>query len=450
MGETDATEGDGGEGGDGAEGGSEARFLLLCALTGLGAGLVGSLFLLGIDALLVWPRRLAGELSGLPLVAASAAITMTMTLLAVALVRGYAPEASGSGVQEIEGAMVGKRRLRWRLVLPVKLFGGLIALGSGLALGREGPTIHMGASVGAALSETYRTSETERRGLLASGAGAGLASAFNAPVGGVLLVIEEMREEFPNNLRTYLGLLVAAVVATSVTQAITGTGPMMPVAAEMPPLGLLPAFLLLGLGVGLVGVLLNASLLRLLDFAARTARWSPYLYPAVIGLAVGTLLVVLPQSVTGGEHVVVELGAQHVALGALVLLSVVRFATLVGSYSSGVPGGIFAPMLALAFCLGLAFAEAADLLLPDIGIDPAAFAICAMGGLFVASVRAPLVGAVLILELTGAYVLMLPIVLTCATAELVAQRCGGRPIYALLLERTLALEARAKGQPAGE
>lgn len=424
--------------------GPDARFLFLSALTGIGAGFVGSLFLLGIDALLVWPQRLARELSGLPLIAASAAVTMTLTLVAVAIVRRFAPEASGSGVQEIEGAMVGLRTLRWRRVLPVKLFGGLMSIGSGLALGREGPTIHMGASVGAALSETFRTNDLERRGLLASGAAAGLASAFNAPAGGVLLVTEEMREEFPPSFRTYAGVIVAAIAATIVTQAMTGTGAMMPLQADMPALSLLPAFLILGVVVGLIGVLLNRGLLGMLDLAARMARWSPYIYPAVVGLAVGALLVLLPQSVTGGEKVVLELGAQQVALGALVLLAVVRFATLVGSYSSGVPGGIFAPMLALAFCVGLAFGEAARILLPEFGVEPVAFAICAMGGLFVASVRAPLVGVVLTLELTGAYALMLPIILTCATAEIVAQWRGGRPIYGQLLDRTLAAEGRSR------
>lgn len=416
----------------------ESRYLILAAAVGVGAGVVGSLFHLGIDALLVWPQRLGQVLSGPALILAAAFITMTCSVLAVAIVRRFAPEAGGSGVQEIEGAMVGLRTVRWRRVLPVKFFGGLLSIGSGLVLGREGPTIHMGASVGAALSERFRTNELERRGLLASGAAAGLACAFNAPLGAVLFVIEETRKEFPHTFRTYLGVGVAAVMATYVTQWMTGIGADLPLTVSTAPLSLLPSFLLLGVVMGFLGVVLNASILRALDLAAASARRSPYLYPAIVGAAVGALMVVMPQSVTGGERLIEGLGAQNLAVGALFLLAAVRFATMVGSYSSGVPGGIFAPILSLAVCVGFAFGETVHVLFPNLGIDPLAFAICAMGGLFAASVRAPIVGVALTVELTGSYSLVLPVMVTCLTADIFAQWCGGRPIYAQLLDRTLA------------
>jgi CIC family chloride channel protein len=422
----------------------DARYLVLALLVGLGAGVVGSLFHLGIDAALGWPDRLRQVLSGPALVLAAAAITMACTVLAVAIVRRFAPEASGSGVQEIEGAMIGLRPLRWRRVLPVKLVAGLLALGSGLVLGREGPTIHMGASVGAALSEWARTSELERRGLLASGAAAGLACAFNAPLGAVLFVIEETRKQFPHTFRTYLGVGVAAVAATAVTQAATGMGADLPLAAGAPPLTLLPAFLFLGVLTGVLGVVLNAGLIRALDLAARTARRSAYLYPAVVGAVVGALVILLPDAATGGESLIRAFASQSPAIGVLVLLATIRFALMVASYSSGAPGGIFAPILSLAVCVGLAFGEAARLLLPEIGIDPLVFAICAMGGLFAASVRAPIVGVALTLELTGSYALVLPVMLTCVTADIVARACGGRAIYSQLLDRTLAAAGAAR------
>lgn len=122
---------------------------------------------------------------------------------------------------------------------------------------------------------------------------------------------------------------------------------------------------------------------------------------------------------------------------------------MVASYSSGVPGGIFAPILTLAMCVGLAFGEVARLWMPESDIVPLAFGIVAMGGLFTASVRAPIVGVALTLELTGSYGLVLPLMLTCVVSDLAAQWTGGKPIYAQLLERTLA-HAGIKRKPEPE
>jgi len=413
------------------------RFAALAVATGVLAGALGSAFHLLIDLLSAWPAWLAQAVSGTGLVVAAALVTMTCAVTAAYLVRRFAPEAGGSGIQEIEGAMSGVREVRWLRVLPVKFFGGLIAISSGMVLGREGPTIHLGASAGAALADRYGVSELERRGLLASGAAAGLACAFNAPLASVLFIIEETRKQFPYTARTYLGVFLAVIAGTAVTQFIGGTVPDLQLKALDVSLTLLPAFLLLGAVLGAVGVALNASILGTVAFASRShAQW-PYIYPAVVGGLVGALMIVAPLAVTGGEVVIHELVAKSPGMGLLLMLAVVRFVTMVGSYSSGVPGGIFAPILALAVCIGLAFGDALGWLLPTAGATPVAFAIAAMAGLFTASVRSPIVAVVLALELTGSYVLCLHVMATCVAAEMSAKACGGRPIYEQLLERTL-------------
>ncbi|MFC5384949.1 H(+)/Cl(-) exchange transporter ClcA [Aquamicrobium segne] len=418
----------------------QASYIVLAALVGLLAGIIGSLFHLAINAAVLWPNHLRQWLDGPLLVLSAALITMTLTLAAVFMVRRIAPEASGSGVQEIEGAMEGLRVVRWAKILPVKFFGGIIAIGSGLVLGREGPTIHIGASIAAMLSSTIRLSKIERRGLLAAGAAAGLACAFNAPIAGILFVIEETRKQFPYNFFTYMGIIAASLLAVLMTQLIGGMAPDMTLFSPEMPLGLLPAFAALGCVLGLVGVILNTSILHALNFAGWMHERTPYLYPALAGLCIGALFILLPKTVTGGESVVMELVTEKPALLLLLALALIRFATMVGSYSSGVPGGIFAPILALAACLGLAFGTVVESLLPSFGGVTTAFAIAAMGGLFTASVRAPIVGIVLTLELTGAYQLTMPLLATCLVANLVAQWLGGKPIYEQLLERTLQQE----------
>lgn len=419
----------------------EARYMALAVLVGTMAGLIGSLFHLLVDRLIVWPQLLERVASGWPLAGMSALVTMACTVLALFMVRRFAPEAGGSGVQEIEGALAGLRPVRWRRVLPVKFFAGLLALGSGLVLGREGPTIHMGASAAAATVDCFHTTELERRGLLASGAAAGLACAFNAPLAAVLFIIEETHKEFPYTFRTYLGVIFAAIASTVVTQIMVGTRPTLPLLLPSlsadAPLTLLPSFLLLGALLGVIGVALNRSILWAMDFSARSQKRAPYAYPAAVGLLSGALLVLSPMTVTGGESVILDLVSQNSTIAVLLALGAIRFVTMVGSYSSGVPGGVFAPILALACCIGLAFGQATALVLPDSGMAPLAFAIVAMGGLFTASVRAPIVGVALTLEITGSYALVLPLMVACVTASLVAQWCGGRPLYAELLDRTL-------------
>jgi CIC family chloride channel protein len=418
----------------------QARYLALAVGVGVLAGAIGSVFHLVINALLDWPAHLRAAVDGPMLVVVAALITMAVTVGVVALVRHTAPEAGGSGVQEVEGAMGGLRDIHWTRVLPLKFFAGAAAIGSGLVLGREGPTIHIGASVAAMFAERFGLDATERSGLLAAGAAAGLACAFNAPVAGVLFVIEETRRQFPYRSSTYMGVIIAAVLATVMTRLIGGLGPDLSLPAPATPLALLPLFVLLGCLLGWVGVVLNAAILGALAFAGAAQARTPYLYPAAVGLVVGALLALIPVLVREQPGVV-----------ALLLLALVRFGTTVGSYSTGVPGGIFAPILSLAGCVGVAFAALVSALAPHWGVMPAAFAIAAMGGLFTASVRAPLVGVVLTLELTGAYEVTLPLLTTCLSANLVAQWLGGKPIYAQLLERTLTMAGiNAIARPAND
>ncbi|WP_176083920.1 H(+)/Cl(-) exchange transporter ClcA [Martelella sp. HB161492] len=417
--------------------GAQARYIALALLAGSLAGIFGSLFHLTIKQLITWPTHLANHTSGVTLVLLSALIAMAVTVLSVFIVRRFAPEAGGSGVQEIEGAMENLRPVRWQRVLPVKFIAGIAALSSGLVLGREGPTIHIGASFSAAIAQFFRVSDTERRGLLGAGAAAGLACAFNAPLAAILFIIEETHNQFPYTFRTYVGVIVAALASTVATEIIGGTAPDLSMVVAEPSLTLIPAFILLGIVLGVIGVSLNASLMHMTAFSAKLHRRVPYLYPAIVGLAVGACFILLPQAVTGGETLIMQLSMHRPALLLLLVLAVMRYFTMVASYSTGTPGGIFAPMLALAICIGLSFGSVLEMVFPTVGISALAFGMAAMGGLFAASVRAPVVGVALTLELTGSYTMTLPLIATCVTANLVAQWIGGQPIYEQLLKRTL-------------
>ncbi|MBO1077019.1 H(+)/Cl(-) exchange transporter ClcA [Roseomonas marmotae] len=421
----------------------QARFVALALIAGALTGVFGGLFHVFIDQIIEWPAWMARHAEGWRLIGACAVITMAATVFAVFVTRRFAPEAGGSGVPEIEGAIDGIRQVRWERVLPVKFIAGVAAIGSGLVLGREGPTIHMGGSAALAVTDIFGVKGVDRQALLAAGAGAGLACAFNAPMAAVLFVIEETRKQFPYTFRTYMGVFAAAITGTAVSQLISGARPELPLAAGQAALASLPLFALMGAMLGVVGVLFNRCIMSMLDFTAACQKRAPYAWPALVGLIVGALLVIAPRTVTGGERVISEIALVTPGLAVLLMLVAARFVTSVSSYSTGTPGGIFAPILTLAACLGIAFGLLAQMALPGtfsgMGLTPVSFGIVAMAALFSASVRAPAVGVVLVMELTTSYALTLPTLTACLSASLVAQWLGGRPIYGQMLERTLAL-----------
>ncbi|MFD2031750.1 H(+)/Cl(-) exchange transporter ClcA [Ancylobacter dichloromethanicus] len=368
-----------------------------------------------------------------------------MTVVSLWLVRRFAPEASGSGVPEIEGAMEGLREVHWHRVLPVKFVAGLLSLSSGMVLGREGPTIHIGASVAKAASDLMKWSGEDMRGLLAAGGAAGLAAAFNAPLAAVLFVIEETRRQFPYSSRTYIAVVLASIASAIVTEYLTGNRPYMLLEATAIPYGWLPAFALLGLILGGAGFVFNRTLVWSLDHVRRFGMRSLfYIFPTFVGLTVGVLMFVRPEATQGGELLAVQLTKESLPLGMLAFVVLLRFVMTMASYSTGVAGGIFAPILALATTIGLCYGTTLDLFFDLPYQAHTTFAIAAMGGLFAATIGAPLVGMVLVLELTSAYAVLVPVMICAIFAHMAFLALGGRPIYEILLERTLAIEAEAR------
>ena len=368
--------------------------------------------------------------------------------MAFLLTRYVAPEAAGSGVPEVEGALEGLRAVRWRRVLPVKFLGGVLGLSSGLVAGREGPTIHMGAAIGAALAEKLKLKQLDLHTLLAAGAAAGLSAAFNAPLAAVLFVIEETRKQFRYTFRSYVAVIAASAASAFGMELVGGTAPPLRIDTAAMPLLLLPTFMVLGAGLGVLGVLFNRTLVIALDWRAATFKRVPFLFALIVGAAVGALSIVLPFAVGGGETLMPRMVVSDLPILTLLLIAVVRFVGTMASYPVGVPAGIFSPMLAFATMVGLIVGALIEMALArtSLGVPPligAAYAVAAMGGLFSATIRAPLVGVVLAVELTGGYELILPLIVTCVTAHVVAEYLGGRPIYEVLLERGLRLSGQA-------
>lgn len=420
--------------------------LLWSLLVGALTGFVGGVFQIALAKFADLKDALMGMISGVPVLplVASIALSAVMVFLALFLVRRFAPETGGSGVQEMEGALDGVRPVRWKRVLPVKFVAGLLSLGSGLVMGREGPTIQMGGNLGKMISDFTKINKDDSHTLIAAGAGGGLAAAFNAPLAGILFVFEEMRPEFKYTFLSVQSVLIACAAADIVLRILMGQQPdiIMPM-LPVPPLMSLWLFLVFGFIFGIFGFIFNRLLVSTLNFFSGLKGWM-YTYTGVfVGGLIGALVFLFPDTIGGGYVVIPKAISGSIPVMILLLLFFIRFGTTMISYGSGATGGIFAPMLALGTLFGMWFGHFAHYIFPEMVVRPEVFAVAGMAALFCATVRAPLTGIVLTIEMTGNYWLILPLIVTCMTASIVAQGLGGKPIYTVLLKRTLDL-AEAK------
>ncbi|WP_213991576.1 H(+)/Cl(-) exchange transporter ClcA [Sodalis sp. dw_96] len=418
--------------------------LLMAALVGVIVGVVGVVFEKAVDwviagrvaALAVLPRH------WLVLGPASFVASALLAVIGYYLVRRFAPEAGGSGIPEIEGALEELRPVRWWRVIPVKFLGGMGTLGAGMVLGREGPTVQLGGNIGRMVLDIFRLRGAEaRHSLLATGAAAGLTAAFNAPLAGILFILEEMRPQFRYNLISVKAVFIGVIMSSIVFRLFNGERSVIDVGKlAYAPVNTLWLYLLLGLLFGMVGVVFNQLIFRTQDLFLRLHNGRYYkilLVGGVLGGMCGVLGLIRPEAAGGGFGLIPIAAAGHYSAGVLLFLFIARMATTLLCFGSGAPGGIFAPMLALGTLLGTAFGMVGGAIFPHYDLQPGTFAIAGMGALFAASVRAPLTGIVLVLEMTDNYQLILPMIITCLGATLVAQFLGGKPLYSSILARTL-------------
>jgi len=419
-----------------------SRLLALVAsglAVGALAGLVGSAFNLALVAaeqfrgsLIDWAHRNPGLGWLVPVfVAAGAAFAARW------LVGRYAPEASGSGVQRVEAIIRGGAVSLKPAILPIKFVGGVLALGAGLALGREGPTVQMAATIGQAWARVFKLRPVDHRALLAAGAGAGLAAAFNAPLAGVIFVFEELLRRF--ELRVAVATLSACSGGLVIMRTLIGDR----LVFAVPPIvvDLFPGyflFLAFGVVMGALGMVYSRMVVAGLDISDRMLRVRPEMQAAVVGGVFGLLALFAPGVIGGGESQVQAMLVGSDTVVTIAILFAVRFVLGPLSYAPGLPGGLFAPLLVVGAAAGLLFGKGLESTIPALTPPLAALAAVGMGALFVAVVGAPLTGIALVVEMTGATTLFVPLLTACAGALAVPALLGGRPIYDTLRDRDAA------------
>lgn len=367
-----------------------------------------------------------------------AAVIWFATLLGMAflvsLLIKRQPMISGSGIPQVEGEISGNLKQNWLQVILYKILGGILCIFGGLSLGREGPSIQIGAMTGKGISKLLRRLHVEEKFLITCGASAGLAAAFNAPLAGIMFALEEIHKNF--SVSVLFSVMAASVTADFVSKYVFGLQPVFHFAVDsLIPLQHYWLIILLGVLIGILGAFYNFCILKSQDFYQKIKKpfrlALPFLTAGVLGFA-------LPQ-VLGSGHGMIDLLAEgKLWVSAIIILLVVKFLFSMLSFGSGAPGGIFFPLLVLGAFIGGAYGMSAVKLL---GLDPHLvnnFIIIAMAGYFTAIVRAPITGIVLISEMTGSFSHLLSLSVVSIVAYVTADLLRSAPIYESLLSRILA------------
>ena len=348
----------------------------------------------------------------------------------------WEPMISGSGIPQVEGEIAGRLSQNWKRVLPAKFAGGFLCMLGGLSLGREGPSIQLGARAGQGISRALGRGKREEKFLMTCGASAGLSAAFHAPLAGMMFAVEEIHKTF--SIPILLPVMTASVTADYIASHILGLDPVFRFQITKYLLqNYYWLLILLGILVGVSGVFYNWGMLK----AQELYRKIPFMKETgrllIAFLTAGVLGIVMPWVLGSGSGLIVSLTQGEMVLGMVVLTLVMKFLFSAVSFGSGAPGGIFFPLLILGALIGAVFAMAG---VEFFGLAPVYvnnFVLLGMTGFFTAIVRAPLTGIILLFEMSGSISQMLSLSIVSVTAYIVATLMRSEPIYDSLLKRIL-------------
>lgn len=401
----------------------EKIFLLLSLVISALVGLV-------VVAFVVLTERLGGILL------TAGAAQRAMSPLVGSLVGGWLlfkffPDARGSGIPQTRVALVLQRGFISLRTIIGKFICSSISLGSGVALGREGPSVHIGAGIASVAGRRLGLSEEQVRSLIPVGTAAAIAAAFNTPLAAVLFTLEEILADL--HARVVGSVVIGAATSWIVLRLLLGDEPLFHVPAYqlVHPL----EFVLYAL-LGLLGGLVSTAFVKLLlwqrtAFLKAPEPWKPFT-PAAGGLVVGLLALVAPGVLGVGYSLVGDALNGQMALKMMLLLLVLKLVATATCYSSGNAGGIFGPSLFIGAMLGGAVGQIAHSLLPDLTGNAGAYALVGMGAAFAGIVRTPMTSVIMIFEVTRDYTIIVPLMIANLCSYLLAQKLQKQPIYEAL------------------
>ncbi|MGH9498609.1 MAG: chloride channel protein [Terriglobales bacterium] len=406
----------------------ETFFLILSVFIGVFSGLAVVCFRFAID----WCRiYLVGSGANPSTIRLLLAPSLAGLVIAVLVIHVF-PLARGSGVNQTKAALYiynGYIPLRTAVG---KFITSALAIGSGHSLGPEDPSLQIGASLASALGRRMRLSRDRMRLIAPVGAAAGLAAAFNAPISAVLFVIEEVIGRWTAGI---LGSVVLSAVSSVVVMRwFLGSESLF----RIPPVHLerpseLIAYSILGVVGGLASVAFSSGVALLRPRCRVLPRWTQYLQPALAGLLIGLIAVLgAPQVMGAGYGYIDEAMHGQFTWQVLAILAGLKIIATLLSFVSGVPGGMFAPTLFIGAMLGAAVGGAEHVVLPHLSGSPGTYALVGMGVLFAGFLRAPMTSVFMVLEVSGNYSIIVPVIVANTLAYVISRGLQPTAIFDVL------------------
>ena len=413
---------------------NEALFLVVRGLeVGIFAGLVAVLYRYmlsfaetGLEKVLEYvhqnPSRIALWL-----------ILLAILGVFVYFINKWEPDASGSGIPQVNAEIKGRLNPNWWKVILAKLIGGTTSVFSGLSLGREGPSVQLGGMAAKGVAKITKADKTTELRMISCGAGAGMAAAFNSPLAGTMFVMEEIHHSFDKNILC-MGI-VSTVVADYISKLFFGQNTIFNYKTVTFPLRYYWILILLGIIIGLCGVAYTQLMLKAQELYKKITKIPQYIKLPIVFVLSGVIGLVLPQVLCGGHSMVSLLMTERPEIKTMFFLLAAKFLFGALCFACGAPGGTLYPLCVLGTYLGAAFGS---IILKYTGLPAGLweeFAVIGMAGFFSATVKSPITGIVLVFELTGNMDNLLPLATVALISYAISNTLGSEPIYEALLGR---------------
>ena len=402
--------------------------IFLCFVVGIFSGIIVGSYTLILKKMTIFREFFTTNL-GFPKIIIGITVFILLGLAIQFMISKY-PLISGSGIPQVSGLLTKKVKFKWLGELITKFVGGILAIGAGMSMGREGPSVHLGALVGSGIKKLTRRSEVEEKYLVTCGASAGISSTFNAPLAGVIFSLEEIHKFFSPLL--LICVMVASGTSNFVSRMILGSHTSFQynfiLPKDIPYYVIALVTVIFCIVITITGRAFSYFLLLIQKYY-RKINLNNYVKISIF-MVIAYIVAVFFSDITGGGHELIEeMFGKNVMLKTIIIILILKFFYTMLCYATSAPGGIFLPMLVIGALTGKVYGEVLNHYFSIPNEIIVHFMLLGMAAYFTAVVRAPITGITLILEMTGNFSYLYMLIVVCTITYIFTELLKMEPIY---------------------